>query len=183
MKLFRLLTAGVIAAALSTAAFAADPTGTWTFSVGNPTNSDAPRRETTLVLKYADNQLTGTLAGMMGGRGGSGGADRPDRPARAEGERPARPEGAEGADRPNRGMRRAPVEISDASFKDDVVTFSVVRTGRDDMKFVTKYSGKLEGDTITGKITFSGREGQERSIDWVAKRATGETPAEPAPAS
>jgi hypothetical protein len=34
---------------------------------------------------------------------------------------------------------------------------------------VQKYSGKVEGDEIKGKIEFD-RQGQTQSRDWVAKR-------------
>jgi len=60
--------------------------------------------------------------------------------------------------------------ISAASFKDDVVAFSVVREFNGN-RFEQKYSGKLEGDTITGTIERNGRDGQPRTTDWVAKRA------------
>ena len=54
-----------------------------------------------------------------------------------------------------------------ATFKDGEVTFSVTRTRNDGTKNVTKYSGKLSGDTIKGKIS---REGQD-DRDWEAKRS------------
>lgn len=61
-------------------------------------------------------------------------------------------------------------DISDASFKDGTVSFSVAR----DMggnKIVTKYTGKLDGDTITGTVLRPGRGGAEPTpADWVAKR-------------
>ena len=65
-----------------------------------------------------------------------------------------------------RGNTETPIE--DATFKDGVVAFKVTRTFNDN-KFVIKYSGKLSGDTITGKSEFE-REGQAQSRDWVAKR-------------
>ena len=61
-------------------------------------------------------------------------------------------------------------EISNAAVKDDTVSFEVAR----DMggnKVVAKYSGKLEGDTITGKVEAPGRDGAVQSRDWVAKKA------------
>jgi hypothetical protein len=58
--------------------------------------------------------------------------------------------------------------IENATFKDDTVNFSVTRE-RDGQKFTTKYSGKLSGDTITGKSERQ-RDGQAQSSDWVAKR-------------
>ena len=54
--------------------------------------------------------------------------------------------------------------ISDASFKDGVVAFAVtIDMGGN--KRTTKYSAKLEGDTLTGNTEAPGRD------DWVAKRS------------
>lgn len=61
--------------------------------------------------------------------------------------------------------------ISDTAFKDDTVTFSVVRE-RNGNKFTAKYSAKLEGDTLKGNIEMPGRDGGEaRKLDWSATRA------------
>lgn len=63
------------------------------------------------------------------------------------------------------------IDISDASFKDGVVAFSTVQEFNGN-KRVTKYSGKLDGDTITGTVLAPGRGGAEpMPRDWVAKRA------------
>ena len=62
----------------------------------------------------------------------------------------------------------AATEISDASFKDNKVAFSVTREFNG-QKRTTKYNGTLSGDTITGK-TERDRDGQTMSTDWVAKR-------------
>jgi len=59
-------------------------------------------------------------------------------------------------------------EISDGTFKDNKVSFSVTREFNG-QKFTTKYNGTLSGDTITGK-TERERDGQKTSTDWVAKR-------------
>ncbi len=59
--------------------------------------------------------------------------------------------------------------IEDAKLKDGEVSFKVTRE-RDGQKFVTKYSGKVTGDTIKGKTEFE-RDGQTQSRDWEAKRA------------
>ena len=67
------------------------------------------------------------------------------------------------------GRNNQETAISDASFKDGVVTFSIT-TERNGQKRTRKYSGKLEGDTIKGKTTFD-RNGQEQSNDWEAKRS------------
>lgn len=67
------------------------------------------------------------------------------------------------------GQNNQETAIDDASFKDGTVTFSVTRE-RNNQKFTTKYSGKLDGDTIKGTAE-SERDGQKRSRDWEAKRA------------
>ena len=62
--------------------------------------------------------------------------------------------------------------ISEASFKDGMVAFAVERTGQDGTKRVSKYSGKLEGDSIKGSLMAPGRGGGEPTkTDWVATRA------------
>jgi hypothetical protein len=66
------------------------------------------------------------------------------------------------------GRNNSTTEISDASFKDNKVSFSVTREFNG-QKMTTKYSGTLSGDTITGK-TERERDGQTTSTDWVAKR-------------
>ncbi|HEY7117684.1 MAG TPA: hypothetical protein VH475_13930 [Tepidisphaeraceae bacterium] len=60
-------------------------------------------------------------------------------------------------------------EIKDGKIKDGELSFSVTRK-RQDQEFTTKYSGKLDGDTIKGKTEFD-RNGQTQSRDWEAKRA------------
>lgn len=61
-------------------------------------------------------------------------------------------------------------DIKDASVKGDVVSFAVEREFNGN-KFVTKYSGKLAGDTITGEAEAPGRDGQTMKREWVAKRS------------
>ena len=63
--------------------------------------------------------------------------------------------------------------ISNASLQDDVIRFDVVRDlgGK---KYVVKYHGKIDGDTIRGTIEAPGHDGGEAvKLDWIAKRATG----------
>ena len=62
-------------------------------------------------------------------------------------------------------------EISEGSVKGADVTFSVSREFNGN-KMVSKYSGKLTADTITGKIESKDREGNDRSRDWTAKKET-----------
>lgn len=58
--------------------------------------------------------------------------------------------------------------IEEGKIKNDEISFKVTREFNGN-KFVTKYSGKVSGDTIKGKSE-SERDGQTRSRDWVAKR-------------
>lgn len=66
------------------------------------------------------------------------------------------------------GRDGEPTQISDGTFKDDKVSFSVTREFNG-QKRTTKYSGTVKGDTITGKSERE-RDGQTTSTDWVAKR-------------
>jgi hypothetical protein len=114
----------VFSLVLVDAATAADPTGTWKWSVtfGDQT------REQTLKLKLDGDKLTGAMV----------------------------------------GRNNQETAIGDATFKDDTVSFTVTRE-RDGNKFVTKYTGKVEGDTIKGKSERE-RDGQKQESDWNAKR-------------
>jgi hypothetical protein len=63
-------------------------------------------------------------------------------------------------------------EIKDAKMTGDEIAFSVERQGRNGNSMVTKYAGKLEGDTIKGTMelpAFGG--GEARKVDWVAKKS------------
>jgi len=66
------------------------------------------------------------------------------------------------------GRNNMETKISDATFKDGEVTFSVVRE-RNDMKITTKYTGKIEGDTLKG-TTESERNGEKVKREFEAKR-------------
>jgi hypothetical protein len=59
-------------------------------------------------------------------------------------------------------------QISDGTFKDNKVSFSVTREFNG-QKRTTKYNGTVAGDTITGKSERE-RDGQKTETDWVAKR-------------
>jgi hypothetical protein len=59
-------------------------------------------------------------------------------------------------------------DISDGTFKNDEVAFTVVRE-RNGQKVTSKYKGKVEGDSIKGKIEFEFG-GDTRSFDWNATR-------------
>lgn len=60
--------------------------------------------------------------------------------------------------------------ISKAVFKDDALSFEVERE-RDGNKFVVKYAGKLDGDTLKGTVELPSFDGSEpRKQEWVGKR-------------
>ncbi len=59
-------------------------------------------------------------------------------------------------------------DITDGTFKNDEVSFSVERE-RNGQKFVSKYKGKVEGDSINGKIEIE-LGGETRSFDWKPTR-------------
>lgn len=58
--------------------------------------------------------------------------------------------------------------IDEGKIKGDEISFKVTREFNGN-KMVISYSGKVSGDTITGKSE-SERDGEKRSRDWVAKR-------------
>ena len=59
--------------------------------------------------------------------------------------------------------------ISEGHILEDEVSFQVVRV-RDGQMIVTKYQGKVKGDTIKGTVE-SNWAGENHSYDWEAKRA------------
>lgn len=73
--------------------------------------------------------------------------------------------------RPGRDGNTTTGEITNASIKGDTIAFNIEREFNGN-KVVTKYSGKLAGDTITGQVESPGRNGGEPTKrEWVAKRA------------
>ena len=61
--------------------------------------------------------------------------------------------------------------ISNLSLQDDTIAFDVVRDFGGS-KYVVKYHGRLEGDTIRGTIEAPGHDGGNAvKLDWNAKRA------------
>lgn len=128
MKLLRIVTSSFAFCVLTVAALAANPTGTWKWTVESPAGDIA----TTLKLESKDGQLAGTYSNQFG----------------------------TGA-------------IKNASFKDDVIAFDVVRNF-DGNEFVLKYRGKIEGDTIKGTIEAGDMGGGPMKLDWNAKRASKE---------
>jgi hypothetical protein len=61
-------------------------------------------------------------------------------------------------------------EIKEGKIKDGALSFSITREFNGN-SFTQKYSGKLEGDAIKGKIEFE-RNGEAQSRDWEAKRGS-----------
>jgi hypothetical protein len=59
--------------------------------------------------------------------------------------------------------------ITDASFKDGQVRFSVTREFNG-QKFTTRYDGKLSGDTITGTFERDGSTKAPSKSEWIARR-------------
>ncbi len=73
--------------------------------------------------------------------------------------------------RPGRDGTASTTPISNGSVSGDAISFTIERQFGDN-KFVTKYSGKLSGDTITGQSESPGRNGGEPTKrEWTAKRA------------
>jgi len=61
-------------------------------------------------------------------------------------------------------------KIEEGAIKDGQLTFKTSRTRNGNTTFTT-YTGKLDGDTIKGKIETPSRNGDTTSRDWEAKRA------------
>jgi hypothetical protein len=72
------------------------------------------------------------------------------------------------------GAAPAPAKIEDGKVKGDQVSFTVTREFNNN-KIVSKYSGKLSGDTIKGKVETERNGEAGPSRDWEAKRSTDTT--------
>ena len=71
---------------------------------------------------------------------------------------------------PGRGGQSTDTEIGDAKLKGDELSFTVTREFNGN-KIVSKYNGKISGDTIKGKVERPGRGGGDPvTTDWEAKR-------------
>jgi hypothetical protein len=66
------------------------------------------------------------------------------------------------------GRKDMETKIEDGTFKDGEVTFTVTREFNN-MKFVSKYKAKVEGDTLKGTIETE-RDGQTQKQEFEAKR-------------
>ena len=60
--------------------------------------------------------------------------------------------------------------FADGAFADGVVSFTVT-TEFNGNKRTTKYSGKLDGDSIKGSFEAPGRDGEVRKVEWNPTRA------------
>jgi hypothetical protein len=129
----------------------ADASGTWTWEQAARQGGNAPAnatpRKSTLKLKVEGEKLTGTLSQPAFGRRGQGADAAAAAPAPVE------------------------TQITNGKVKGDEISFDVTREFQGNSR-TTKYSGKVEGDTIKGKISMPGRDGGDPiSRDWEAKRA------------
>jgi len=70
---------------------------------------------------------------------------------------------------PGRGGQSSDVEISDGKLKGDEISFAVTREVGGN-KITAKYTGKISGDSIKGKMETDRSGAQPR--DWEAKRET-----------
>ncbi len=119
----------------------------------------------TLALTAADvsGKWSWTM-GRPGGGGGGGQARKMTADFKAEGAKltgKVTMPGRQGGD-------PVSTEISNGKVSGSDISFEVTREFNGN-KFTSKYSGKVEGDTIKGKIE-SERNGQTNSRDWEAKR-------------
>ena len=71
---------------------------------------------------------------------------------------------------PGRGGESSDVAVSEGKLKGDEISFNVTREFGGN-KVTAKYSGKISGDSIKGKVE-TDRNGQTQSRDWEAKRGT-----------
>ena len=67
------------------------------------------------------------------------------------------------------GRNNTVVLIDDAKYADGEISFSFTREFNG-VKRTSKYSGKVSGDTITGKRE-SERDGNTTTTDWIAKKS------------
>lgn len=66
------------------------------------------------------------------------------------------------------GMNNMETAISDATFKDGEVKFTVVRE-RNNMKITSKYTAKIDGDTMKGSVE-TDRGGQTSKTEFEGKK-------------
>ncbi|MEY4938402.1 MAG: hypothetical protein RIQ93_137 [Verrucomicrobiota bacterium] len=119
----------------------------------------------TVAALAADASPAGTWKWTQPGRGGGAGVERVLMLEHNNGKLTGTLKGAQ------MGQYEVPdIAITSASYTGAVIAFSV-EIERNGNKFVSKYEGKLAGDTITGTSERLGRDGQVTKVDWVAQRA------------
>ena len=80
-----------------------------------------------------------------------------------------------GGGRGGGGNAPADIKITDGTIKGDDVSFKVTRPGRNGGEgFTTKYTGKVSGDTLKLKTTFTNQNGEEQTREIEAKKKTEE---------
>ncbi len=119
----------------------------------------------TASLQAADKKAdpTGTWTWSVPGRNG-GNARTSTLKLKAEGDKVTGKVSTPG----RQGADPRETEIEDGKLKGDEVSFKVTREFNNN-KVVQKYSGKISGDSIKGKVEFD-RNGEAQSRDWEAKR-------------
>ena len=119
----------------------------------------------TVAAFAADASPAGTWKYTQAGRGGGPGMERTLVLELKDGKLTGTLKGA------TMGQMEIPdTAIADGAVKDGTVSFTVT-TEFNGNKRTTKYSAKLEGDTLTGSAEAPGRDGAVQKRDWVAKRA------------
>jgi len=73
------------------------------------------------------------------------------------------------------GTRGGEMPISDATLKDDAIAFTIVRE-YNGKKTETKYEGKVDTDTIKGKIHTARADAEVKVSDWAATRVKDDAP-------
>jgi len=116
-------------------AYAADASGTWTWS--QPGRNGGEPRKSTLKLKVEGDKVTGTVSS------------------------------------PGRGGQASDTAIENGKISGDEISFTTTREFNGN-NFTAKYSGKISGDSIKGKIE-TARGDNTRSTDWEAKREGGKS--------
>ncbi len=120
----------------------------------------------TVSAQAAEASPTGTWKWSQAGRGGGAAVERTLKLELKDGQLTGTLLGWQAGE-----MQIPDTPISAASFKDGAVAFNV-ELAFGDNKFVVKYAGKLEGDTLKGQVERPGFNGGEATkTDWLAKRA------------
>ncbi len=119
----------------------------------------------TVAAFAADASPAGTWKYTQAGRGGGPGIERTLTLDFKDGKLTGTLKGA------SMGQFEIPdTAISEASFKDGTVAFAVTMDFNGNTR-TTKYTAKLDGDTLTGSTEAPGRDGNAMKRDWKATRS------------